>query len=76
MTLDNQALPSMVFSMVLAVVGARKGVDFESMKYSTMPAPNSLATRRMLRTYETKAFSVSGLLVFAALPLRSTLDVD
>ena len=27
--------------MVMAGVGARKGVDFESMKYSTIPAPNS-----------------------------------
>ena len=27
-------------------VGARKGVDFESMKYSTIPAPNSLALQQ------------------------------
>lgn len=42
----TKAFPSIVFSMVFCGVGARKGVDFESMKYSTIPAPNSLALQQ------------------------------
>lgn len=38
---ETCAFPSIVFSMVMDGVGAKKGVDLDSMKYSTMPAPNS-----------------------------------